>query len=237
MGEGRHQPVRHLAAGQPAGHRRASTSTPNSTPTRSCGSTRAGSITSPPQLYWPIAQEKQSFPKLLDWWAGENTKKRHLWPGLYTEPVMDRQGEGLARRRRSSTRSRSRASSGGATGVIHFSMKAFMRNAGGVADEVKKVYAEPALVPETPWLASGTAPAAPVVTRESLDGRDVLRIKAEEGTRFVVVRGLSTDARSAVVRGVPADGMVTVPLPLADKVVITALDRVSRESEPAEVPR
>ena len=37
-----------------------------------------------PQLYWPIAQEKQSFPKLLGWWVGENTHKRHLWPGLYT---------------------------------------------------------------------------------------------------------------------------------------------------------
>ena len=34
-----------------------------------------------PQLYWPIRQEPQSYPKLLAWWAGENTKKRHLWPG------------------------------------------------------------------------------------------------------------------------------------------------------------
>ena len=34
-----------------------------------------------PQLYWPIEQEKQSYPKLLEWWAGENTKGRHLWPG------------------------------------------------------------------------------------------------------------------------------------------------------------
>ena len=36
-----------------------------------------------------------------------------------------------------------------------------MQNAGGVADELKKVYAEPALVPETPWLAVGKPPAAP----------------------------------------------------------------------------
>ena len=35
-----------------------------------------------PQLYWAIAQEKQSFPKLLGWWVGENSKNRHLWPGL-----------------------------------------------------------------------------------------------------------------------------------------------------------
>src|SRR5205823_203424 len=40
-----------------------------------------------PQLYWPIAQQKQSYPKLLAWWAGENTHKRHLWPGNYTSRV------------------------------------------------------------------------------------------------------------------------------------------------------
>jgi uncharacterized lipoprotein YddW (UPF0748 family) len=34
-----------------------------------------------PQLYWPIAQQKQSYPKLLAWWAGENPKGRHLWVG------------------------------------------------------------------------------------------------------------------------------------------------------------
>jgi hypothetical protein len=124
----------------------------------------------------------------------------------------------------------------GSVGVVHFSMKCFMRNAAGVSDEVAKAYAEPALVPETPWLATGNPPAAPGVTREDLDGRAVLRIRAEEGTRFVVVRGLSADARTAAVRGVAADGTVSVPLPKADRVLVTALDRVGRESEPAETP-
>ena len=31
-----------------------------------------------PQLYWAIAPEKQSYPKLLAWWAGQNEKGRHL---------------------------------------------------------------------------------------------------------------------------------------------------------------
>ena len=67
-----------------------------------------------PQLYWPIRQEKQSFPKLLDWWANENTKGRHLWPGLYTgrHPAAEIAGQvALAR------------SSGRATGEVHFSMR------------------------------------------------------------------------------------------------------------------
>ena len=37
-----------------------------------------------PQLYWPIAREKQSYPKLLNWWLEQNPKGRHVWPGLFT---------------------------------------------------------------------------------------------------------------------------------------------------------
>jgi uncharacterized lipoprotein YddW (UPF0748 family) len=35
-----------------------------------------------PQLYWRIGQKEQSFPVLLDWWAQQNSKHRHLWPGM-----------------------------------------------------------------------------------------------------------------------------------------------------------
>lgn len=35
-----------------------------------------------PQLYWKINVIPQSFPVLLNWWQGENTKDRHLWPGM-----------------------------------------------------------------------------------------------------------------------------------------------------------
>ena len=35
-----------------------------------------------PQLYWTIDAEKQSFPKLLQWWHDQNFEKRHLWPGM-----------------------------------------------------------------------------------------------------------------------------------------------------------
>ncbi len=35
-----------------------------------------------PQLYWAINRTDLSFPVLLNWWKQENTKKRHLWPGM-----------------------------------------------------------------------------------------------------------------------------------------------------------
>ena len=190
-----------------------------------------------PQLYWPIAQEKQSFPRLLEWWAGENTKKRHLWPGVYTGKVMDPKPDRRYPVKEVVDQIEVTRKLGGSVGVVHFSMKCFMRNAAGVSDEVRKAYAEPALVPETPWLASGKTPAAPGVTRESINGSDGLRIKAEDGIRFVVVRGVSPDAQTAVVRGVAADGTASVPLPKADRVLVSAVDRTGRESDPVEVPR
>ena len=112
-----------------------------------------------PQLYWPIAQEKQSFPKLLDWWVGENTKGRHVWPGLYTSRVTG-EAKGWPAKEVADQIEVTRRTAG-STGVIHFSMKALMNNTGGVADAVKAAYAEPALVPASPWLPKREPPAAP----------------------------------------------------------------------------
>ena len=54
----------------------------------------------------------------------------------------------------------------GATGNVHFSMKALMRNYDGIADKLKAgPYAEPALVPESRWLGDETPPAPEVVAR------------------------------------------------------------------------
>ena len=179
-----------------------------------------------PQLYWPIAQEKQSFPKLLAWWVGENGKKRHLWPGLFTSRVIEKKwpAQEIADQIEVTRKQQ------GAGGVIHFSMKALMRDH-GLAGTVRKAYTDPALVPDTPWLAQGKGPAKPEVARESADGEDVLRVKAEAGTRFVVVRGLSEDFSSTVVRGLTADGQLIVPLPKADRVVVSVLDRTGREAK------
>ena len=42
-----------------------------------------------PQLYWPIAPPQQSFPVLYDWWVSQNTKQRHMWPGLATYRISE----------------------------------------------------------------------------------------------------------------------------------------------------
>src|SRR5207302_5638687 len=98
-----------------------------------------------PQLYWPIKQEKQSYPKLLAWWAGENTKKRHLWPGNAAYRAAAEEKGWTAHELADQVRAT--RDQKGATGNIHFSMKPILRNTGGVADVLKSVYTEPALIP------------------------------------------------------------------------------------------
>jgi uncharacterized lipoprotein YddW (UPF0748 family) len=111
-----------------------------------------------PQLYWPIKQEKQSYPKLLAWWAEQNPKGRHLWPGLIPSRVTGREKGWPA----SEIVEQIRITRGqqGATGNVLFSMKSLQRNTGGIADALKAVYAEPALVPASPWLGA-RPPARP----------------------------------------------------------------------------
>ncbi|MBA4064385.1 MAG: hypothetical protein C0501_11860 [Isosphaera sp.] len=184
-----------------------------------------------PQLYWPIAQEKQSFPKLLDWWAGENTKGRHLWPGLYTSRVTGAEKGWPAKEVADQVELTRKAKAGGA---VHFSAKALVRNTGGVADELRAAYAEPALVPESPWLAGKEPVGKPEVARGTADGKPVLRVKGPVGARFVVVRSEADGKWATAVVGV-AGGSATVPAP-AGRSVVSLVDRAGRAGEPVEVP-
>lgn len=114
-----------------------------------------------PQLYWPITAPQQSFPALLGWWAEQNTQKRVLAPGIFTSRVGDKS------RPYSVDQIQSKVYTAryfpGASGVIHFSMIALMQNREGLADELKKgAYAQPALIPLSPWL-EGKAPNKPTI--------------------------------------------------------------------------
>ena len=176
-----------------------------------------------PQLYWPIAQTKQSYPKLLAWWAEQNTKKRHLWPGNIPSRVTGRE-KGWPAAEIADQVKATRAQPG-ATGNIHFSMKPLMHNSGGVADALAGVYSEPALVPASPWL-DDTPPAKPTVTR---DGNEIRITPAGEPVRLFVVRTRTGDKWGTTFR--PADGekAVMMKLPAADEVRVSAIDRAGNE--------
>lgn len=135
-----------------------------------------------PQLYWPIEQKAQSYPVLLSWWHEQNTRDRNLWPGNFTSRVDDgSKTEWTADevvRQIEATRAQE-----GAGGNIHFSIKALAADRGGVATTLRKgLYAQPALVPASPWLAAKTPPPAqPRLSWEGQRGGRELVLRLPDG--------------------------------------------------------
>jgi uncharacterized lipoprotein YddW (UPF0748 family) len=114
-----------------------------------------------PQLYWPIAPPQQSFTALYDWWNAQNTKHRHIWPGIASYRIAAKNsthipsGEIVAEI--DSMRSR-----GGDVGEIHFDATALMTSPDSLDERLSIAYAQPALVPASPWLGA-TPPERPAV--------------------------------------------------------------------------
>lgn len=116
-----------------------------------------------PQIYFRSDQKAQSYPVLLEWWAGQNVKNRHLWPGMFTGMVGR---EGWTVKEIVEQIKTTRAPKMMSTGNIHFSERVFAANRLGLADALlKEVYAKRALVPASPWL-SRRKPKAPSVRIE-----------------------------------------------------------------------
>jgi uncharacterized lipoprotein YddW (UPF0748 family) len=117
-----------------------------------------------PQLYWSIDSKGQSFPVLLKWWSAQNPKHRNLYAGISDTRVRSERDDAGGRGRRggpwaadeivnqiSLTRT-----TRGADGVIHWNMKSLMKNNSLDQALEAKVYAQPALVPASPWLQKNT---------------------------------------------------------------------------------
>lgn len=96
-----------------------------------------------PQLYWSISPSKQSFPVLLDWWRSQS-RGVAVWPGIATERI----GSNRPAQEMINQIALTRNGANGAPGHIHWSMKALMRNQGGIADKlVKGPYSKKAALP------------------------------------------------------------------------------------------
>jgi uncharacterized lipoprotein YddW (UPF0748 family) len=187
-----------------------------------------------PQLYWPIAQQPQAFDVLLDYWLRENTRGRHVWPGLYTSRI-----DGSAKTYEPEEIvkqigvTRSRAGGGNSIGHVHFSIAALMQNRKGISDQLKNIsYQSAALIPATPWLGSD-APGAPRVgAKRGAAGLDLTLSAGKSATQYAIWARYGDEWRFVVT---PASrGDVT----LADEngiaagaVVVSAVDRLGNESE------
>ena len=94
-----------------------------------------------PQLYWAIDPPDQSFPVLLKWWGKQNSRGRHIWPGLDSTKTSVRRrppgGEAIPAVNSTSPRwqpeeiiaqIRLTRHQAGSSGHIHWNMRTLMRN-------------------------------------------------------------------------------------------------------------
>lgn len=108
-----------------------------------------------PQLYWPIARMNTSFPVLLGWWKGENSKGRHLWPGINVGDTSARSATEALNQVMVT-----RGILPDDKGVIHWSIGQIVRSANFTKALTDGPYKRRALVPASPWL-DNAAPAPP----------------------------------------------------------------------------
>jgi len=190
-----------------------------------------------PQLYWTIANPDQSFPVLLRWWGEQNLTGRHLWPGLFTSRVRDGSANWPATE--IIYQIRWTRLQPGASGNVHFSMQAFLKNADGINDAlttVGGVYAKPAIIPACPWL-DDVLPDKPDLTMLREDGASTCTVTWQPAPHDTDVRFWAVQKRTGgtwQLEVVPAETTFTVELAEpagegakpTDAVAVAAVDRV-----------
>lgn len=193
-----------------------------------------------PQLYWRIDSD-QNYTALYQWWAGENKKGRHLFPGIASSRIQstDDRGRRAIETIRQIDVTRKTPSPAG-PGHLHWSIESLKKDRDGLCGRLAPVYAETAIPPASPWL--GSAPPAPVyVAPATAEGKLHLTFKPEASARWRVLQvkkgdSWSTlrllpaaqtevqlpDAPAAVaIRHVSPTGILSVPTVLARHVDLT----------------
>ena len=119
-----------------------------------------------------------------------------------------------------------------ASGTVHFSMKAFLTDQGGVASRLlESAYADAALVPPSPWLSKRALPAPRVrVTKSAaIDGYSVtMTLPKPYVARWYLLqtRTVGGWASRLLIPCACAEKIVPDSAgQLPDKIVVTALDR------------
>lgn len=182
-----------------------------------------------PQLYWETARKAQSYPVLLDWWISQNTKKRHIWPGLATYRIGSNANwssnelldQILRTRRSKETR-----------GAVHFSFRSLRNDLGGVQQVLMNgPYRSEALIPASPWIKAAR-PSAPRVVMNR--GNETVKVSWTERGKtkafwFVVYAkdksGWSSSILPASERSISLSASRGI-----ERVVVKGVDRLGNES-------
>ena len=183
-----------------------------------------------PQLYWSIEPREQSYPALLKWWAEQNSKQRHLWPGDAPGRIGPNRAASEIVNQVRLTRQQP-----GAGGNIHWSVSALMQNRGGVADALlKEPYLQPALVPASTWL-DGSPPSKPALSSESTTGGVKLAWTrtGEEAVWLWVLQTKMGEEWHTEVLSNRETTRILKPTSLPGVIAVTAVDRCGNAGTPA----
>lgn len=192
-----------------------------------------------PQLYWPISRPDLSYPILLGWWTEQNPFGRHIWPGNFTSRVISAEPRPWRAREIIDQIYVTRGQPG-ASGNVHFSMKALMVSPDSLVSALLDgPYAAPALIPASPWLSAGEPLPQPVLERTATTAGEVLSAQMPGGEvpHLWVVRtrrGLA-DWRVEIRPAFSANLLIPLAaeLGLPSVIAVSAVDRNGIESEAA----
>ncbi len=117
-----------------------------------------------PQLYWAISAPQQSYPALLDWWMEQNTRGRHVWPGLAAYRVNNGTASAFSLQEIPDQIRLTRTRPAGTGHLLYNTTWTLKQNGGALAATLAgDLYRDAALVPASPWL-DATPPGAPSLT-------------------------------------------------------------------------
>lgn len=183
-----------------------------------------------PQLYWETARKGLSFPNLLDWWKSQNTKQRHIWPGIPAYRIGETPTFTASEIASQISATRQDELTHGA---IFFSQKSLRRDMGGIQNELRNiVYKRDAVIPAFPWITT-KRPASPTVKIKR--GQDCVTVSwTERGKRkafwFVVyardANGWSTSLLPAIEKSI----VLSADRPI-ENVIVKSVDRLGNESK------
>jgi uncharacterized lipoprotein YddW (UPF0748 family) len=188
-----------------------------------------------PQLYWTSAKEGQKFPILLNWWKNENKKKRHLWVGIATYRVGDKERPEYTPEEIVLQIDTTRGQLKDDAGTIHFSAKPIINNKGKIRDALReKAYRGNALIPLSDWITT-TLQASPELNFTKQPNGDILASWKSKGKTEAFRWVLYWNDGKVWKPTILSPNMLDANLPAnmnIQKLAISSVDRLGNISEP-----
>ncbi len=183
-----------------------------------------------PQLYWAIADRDHSFSALFSWWRAQNPKGRHVYAALNDAAAGKTLATDEIARQIQSVRTQTSVG-----GEIHYHLRSVADNS-ALAAAVRAQYAQPALVPASPWITA-TLPLKPKLTM--VTGKNSAHIRWENANSELPRNWLLQSCTNGIwttqiFPSGAADYYFNAGIPSA--ISLRAVDRLGNLSEPVIWP-